>query len=202
MLWEYLFIPDVRLRYCGGSSNFVLVRGSLACSSSHVRGHRRSLAWICRSKIRWHFLVWLNKFFFFYFNITCIRIRYYLRNRPRSIPDSNSLVWELVNIRTMRVDPHGKPLKWSEPHRRLRSNGRKPLHDSLDITRVEIIRLEYSIQSFYSIFVLFFFGHSLNYAFRLSFCVDDWDRKTIKCLCKWCRPSSSIILGLIILKLK
>lgn len=40
-------LPDVRLRYCGGSSDYVLVHVIHACSSSHVRGHRRSLAWIC-----------------------------------------------------------------------------------------------------------------------------------------------------------
>ncbi len=72
---ENLNIPDVRLRYCVGSSSCVLVRVILACSSSHVRGRRRSLAWIFRDSVKKEFVcrrekieeIEINFFFFFFF---------------------------------------------------------------------------------------------------------------------------------------
>lgn len=70
-----LNIPDVRLRYCVGSSSCVLVRVILACSSSHVRGRRRSLAWIFRDSVKKEFVCRREKikeieinFFFSFFD--------------------------------------------------------------------------------------------------------------------------------------
>lgn len=93
-----LNIPDVRLRYCVGSSSCVLVRVILACSSSHVRGRRRSLAWIFRDSVKKEFVCRREKikeieinFFFSFFDwldlifvdwLTCIRIQCYRRSRP------------------------------------------------------------------------------------------------------------------------
>ncbi len=132
-------IPDVRLRYCVNSSNCVLVRAIRACSSSPVRVHQRSLAWICWKNSNYHLLHLISRrkeeewmaMMMMMMMITCNRIRCYLRNRPRSIPDSNSWVVELWSSRTTRAGPRGKRVKWSERHRRRRLNGRKPLHDSL-----------------------------------------------------------------------